>query len=83
MIPRKHTSKAPDTNGIAAAQYVRMSTEDQQYSIANQQAAIQEYATKHGFVIMQIYSDAGKSGVVLRIRPGLLRLLKDVVSGAA
>lgn len=32
---------------VPAAQYVRMSTEDQQYSIANQEAAIQTYAASH------------------------------------
>ena len=37
---------------IPAAQYVRMSTEDQQYSIANQEAAIAEYARKRGFEVM-------------------------------
>ena len=33
---------------VPAAQYVRMSTEDQQYSIANQKAAINAYARCHG-----------------------------------
>jgi DNA invertase Pin-like site-specific DNA recombinase len=31
---------------IPAAQYLRMSTEDQQYSIANQRLRIREYAQK-------------------------------------
>ena len=35
-----------------AAQYLRVSTEDQQYSIANQQAAIQTYAEENGYDIV-------------------------------
>ena len=50
---------------IPAAQYVRMSDDGQQYSIDNQKTAIQKYAEDHGFVIVQTYADAGKSGVVL------------------
>jgi hypothetical protein len=49
---------------VPAAQYVRMSTEHQQYSIDNQKAAIQEYAKEHGFTIVQTYADAGKSGII-------------------
>jgi len=68
---------------IPVAQYVRMSTEDQQYSIANQMAKIQEYAARHGFAICRTYADAGRSGVVLKRRQGLSNLLADVVSGRA
>src|SRR6202047_750262 len=60
-----------------------MSTEHQQYSIDNQKAAIQEYAKQHGFAIVQTYSDAGKSGGVIRHRAGLTKLIQDVVSGKA
>jgi len=35
------------------AQYLRMSTEHQQYSIDNQAAAIQEYAREHGFTVVR------------------------------
>ena len=41
-----------------AAAYVRMSTEHQKYSPENQMAAIRDYADKHGYEIIQIYSDA-------------------------
>ena len=68
---------------IPAAQYVRMSTEHQQYSIENQSAAIQKYAESHGFKVVQTYSDAAKSGLVLRHRIGLQQLLHDVVGGTA
>jgi DNA invertase Pin-like site-specific DNA recombinase len=38
----------PNT-AMRAAAYLRMSTEHQQYSIANQSAAIQEYASSVSF----------------------------------
>lgn len=66
-----------------AAQYLRMSTEHQQYSLENQAVTIQRYAFEHGFVVTQTYVDAGRSGVVLNRREGLRNLLKDVVCGVA
>jgi DNA invertase Pin-like site-specific DNA recombinase len=68
---------------IPAAQYLRMSTEHQQYSLENQSLAIQKYADSRGFEVVQTYSDAARSGLVLRRRTGLQQLLKDVVSGAS
>ena len=68
---------------VPAAQYLRMSTEDQQYSILNQRARIQDYAKNHGFNIIKTYEDPGKSGVIIKHRKGLSALLKDVVSGDA
>jgi DNA invertase Pin-like site-specific DNA recombinase len=58
-----------------------MSDEAQQFSIENQKTAIQEYAARHGFLIVKTYADAGKSGVIIKNRPALRNLLKDVVSG--
>ena len=68
---------------LCAAQYLRMSTEHQQYSFDNQRAAIRAYADRMGFTITQTYSDAGKSGLVLKRRDGLRQLLSDVASGTA
>jgi DNA invertase Pin-like site-specific DNA recombinase/DNA-binding winged helix-turn-helix (wHTH) protein len=64
-----------------AAEYVRMSTDDQQNSIPIQQAAIQQYATQHGYEIVATYADMGKSGLAIKTRPGLRQLLQDVVGG--
>jgi DNA invertase Pin-like site-specific DNA recombinase len=64
-----------------AAQYLRMSTEHQQYSLENQSVAILNYAESHGFTVVRTYSDAAKRGLVLRHRKGLQQLLKDVVTG--
>ena len=68
---------------VPAAQYVRMSTEHQQYSIANQEAAIQTYARSHGYAVVLTYADAGKSGLAIKHRKELRRLLHDVTSGQA
>jgi DNA invertase Pin-like site-specific DNA recombinase len=68
---------------IAAAQYVRMSTEHQQYSTENQGDAILRYANAHGMQIVRTYSDEGKSGLSLSGRRGLSELLLDVETGRA
>jgi|SRR5579859_668887 len=63
------------------AQYVRMSTEHQQYSTENQSLAILQYAQSHNMEIVRTYSDHGKSGLSLAGRAGLRQLLTDVQSG--
>jgi DNA invertase Pin-like site-specific DNA recombinase len=66
---------------ISAAQYVRMSTEHQKYSIENQGAAIATYAHQNGMRIVRTYSDHGKSGLRLDGRKALKQLIADVCSG--
>jgi DNA invertase Pin-like site-specific DNA recombinase len=68
---------------VPAAQYLRMSTEHQQYSLENQSTAIQKYAECHGFEVVCTYSDAAKSGLILKHRAGLRQLLQDVVGTPA
>jgi DNA invertase Pin-like site-specific DNA recombinase len=68
---------------MRAAQYVRMSTEHQQFSIENQMAVITEYAKSHDFEIIHTYSDEARSGIDLAHRPGLKQLLDDTTSGKA
>jgi DNA invertase Pin-like site-specific DNA recombinase len=68
---------------VPAAQYLRVSTEHQQYSLENQSSTIQKYAESHRFEVVLTYSDAAKSGLVLRHRAGLRQLLRDVVAGTA
>lgn len=60
-----------------------MSTERQQYSIPNQMAAIALYAAEHRLTIVETYVDEAISGLRLNNRPGLIRLLNDVQSGAS
>lgn len=75
-VPSGSAYKA--ATGLRAAQYVRMSTEHQRYSTENQASAIADYAKAHGIEIVRTYEDAGKSGLTLKGRPGLQRLLNDV-----
>jgi DNA invertase Pin-like site-specific DNA recombinase len=71
----------PEIGMKLAAQYLRMSTESQRYSLDNQANAIGEYALLHGYTVVQTYRDAGKSGVTAKGRAGLADLLSDIVSG--
>jgi len=64
-----------------AAQYVRMSTEHQQYSTHNQADKIQEYADRRNIQIVRTYADEGKSGLSIDGRASLQRLIADVESG--
>jgi len=77
------TAQSDLTTKIPVAQYVRMSTEHQQYSTENQQLAILQYAQTHGMTLVRTYADHGKSGLVLSGRSGLTNLLQDVRCGEA
>ena len=68
---------------LRAVEYVRMSTEHQQYSTENQAAKIREYAARRGIEIVRTYADAGKSGLRIDGRASLQQLIKDVESGTA
>jgi DNA invertase Pin-like site-specific DNA recombinase len=77
-------TEAQHINGaFKAAQYVRMSTEHQQYSTQNQADKIQEYADKRGIEIIKTYADEGKSGLSIGGRAALQRLISDVETGIA
>jgi DNA invertase Pin-like site-specific DNA recombinase len=71
------------TSSIPAAQYLRVSTDRQDYSIPYQSQAIRNYAEKYGFRIVETYSDPSTSGVVFRKRIGLQKLIRDIVQGQA
>jgi len=71
------------TTLLRAVEYVRMSTEHQQYSTENQADKIREYAARRGIEIVRTYTDAGKSGLRMEGRASLQQLLKDVESGSA
>ena len=74
---------SPQTSLFRAAEYVRMSTEHQQYSTENQADRIREYAARHGITIVRTYADEGKSGLRIDGREALQRLIQDVESGQA
>jgi DNA invertase Pin-like site-specific DNA recombinase len=68
---------------LRAAQYVRVSTVQQKYSIENQAAAIAAYAARRHISIVHTYSDQGRSGVRIVGRDGLQQLIRDVQCGRA
>lgn len=74
---------SPETLTLRAAEYVRMSTEHQRYSIENQSEAIRTYASQHGMAVVRTYMDYGKSGLHVHGREGLKTLIADVESRAA
>lgn len=65
-------------NSLKAAMYVRMSTDHQKYSTENQADAIKSYAAERGIEIVEKYADEGKSGLKLKGRDSLSRLISDV-----
>jgi DNA invertase Pin-like site-specific DNA recombinase len=52
-----HDSSHP----MRAAQYLRMSSDNQRYSSENQQTAIAEYAALHGYAVIASYIGAEKA----------------------
>jgi DNA invertase Pin-like site-specific DNA recombinase len=74
-------TEVTDPKPFRAAQYVRMSTEHQQYSTQNQADKIQEYADRRGIQIVRTYADEGKSGLSIGGRASLQKLITDVESG--
>ncbi|MES2343664.1 MAG: recombinase family protein [Pseudomonadota bacterium] len=66
---------------IRAAQYVRMSTDRQDFSVEMQEAANLQYALARNYQVVARYADLGISGVTVAGREGLKRLLADVVGG--
>ncbi len=73
----------PSTHFLRAAQYLRMSRDHQQYSTANQSAAIALYAAAHNIGIVRSFVDEGKSGMTIKGRKALQELLRTVESGTA
>lgn len=72
--------KAGQTEGpVAAVEYVRMSTEQQHFSIDAQKELISAYAREHGYEVLRTYADPGQSGLSLRGRTALQTLLSDAL----
>lgn len=76
-MPHAHRTVHP-----RAAQYIRMSTDHQEYSPLFQREAIARYAAVHNIRIVRDYEDAGMSGLTLRDRPALIQLLLDAENPA-
>jgi DNA invertase Pin-like site-specific DNA recombinase len=77
-----HKDRLPQSQKMhRAAQYVRMSTDYQQYSIQNQAVVIATYAELHKLTIVRTYRDEGESGLKIENRTGLTELIEDIQSG--
>jgi DNA invertase Pin-like site-specific DNA recombinase len=76
-------SPPPTANPTRAAEYVRMSTEHQQYSTENQSDVMRKYSESRGMAIVRTYTDAGKSGLRIDGRDALKQLIHDVENGNA
>ncbi len=84
MPSDEFSKEMPDRPAVfRAAEYVRMSTEHQQYSTENQADKIREYAERRGIKIVRTYADEGKSGLRIDGRQALQQLIKDVENGVA
>ena len=83
VYPRPKKKDVDPSVRLRAAEYVRMSTDHQQYSIANQSATIALYAAAHNLGIIRSFVDGGKTGVTIKRRRGLQGLLDVVESGMA
>ena len=79
----KYRRCEPAPKLVRAAQYVRMSTEHQQYSTENQADMIREYAARRGYEIVRTYADDGKSGLKIEGRDSLRSMIEDVQTGNA
>lgn len=66
----------------SAAQYLRVSTDKQRYSLECQVEVISRFAREQGYDIVRTYEDAARSGVSIAGRDGLKALLRDVMAGA-
>jgi DNA invertase Pin-like site-specific DNA recombinase len=77
------SSSSSEAEKRRAVEYVRMSTEHQQYSTENQRQIISEYAERRGMVIVRTYTDSGKSGLRIDGRGALQQLIHDVQNGSA
>ena len=77
-----NNSDGLEPDKIRAAEYVRMSTEHQNYSIENQGDAIRIYAERRHMEVVRTYSDAGKRGLKIEGRDALRQLIDDVEGGA-
>jgi DNA invertase Pin-like site-specific DNA recombinase len=60
-----------------------MSTKHQQYSTENQLDRIKEYAARRNMALVRIFEDAGKSGLNVRGRDSLRKMIETVETGSA
>lgn len=72
--------KTEKIHKVRVAQYLRMSTNLQEFSLDNQAQFIKKYANEHNMEILYTYDDAGKSGVSTTGRHDFNKLVNDVLT---
>jgi DNA invertase Pin-like site-specific DNA recombinase len=80
---KQEPNSASTGQPVRAAQYLRMSTEHQQYSTENQRQIVEKYAESKGMEIVRTYSDDARSGLNIEGRGGLRDLINEVERGDA
>ncbi|WBO22516.1 recombinase family protein [Sphingomonas abietis] len=83
MVIDWNSSATGDGKLLRAAEYVRMSTDHQEFSTDNQSTAIRTFAAARSYEIVRTYADDGKSGLRIDGRDAFKRLIEDVESGRA
>ena len=64
--------------------YVRVSTDKQSESVANQTNGLRQIAERRGWKVVEIYTDEGISGAKGRDkRPALVAMLNDQAAGSS
>ena len=72
--------KIEQIHKVRVAQYLRMSTNLQEFSLDNQAQFIKKYADDHNMEILHTYDDAGKSGVSTLGRHDFNKLINDILT---
>src|SRR5437764_5045328 len=79
---RSSNQDSPAASPTLAALYIRMSSDGQDLSPAIQQQALSEYANQHRMSIVASYEDWGRSGLTMKARHSMHRLIRDVAAPA-
>ena len=66
---------------IPAVGYARRSTDMQERSIPDQQAAVERWATEHGYRVLRWYIDDAVSGTSARGRDAFEQMMKAAENG--
>lgn len=73
-------NKIEQKQKVKVAQYLRMSTNLQEFSLDNQAQFIKKYADDNNMEILHTYDDAGKSGVSTSGRHDFNKLINDILT---
>jgi site-specific DNA recombinase len=83
---KRSWNSAAQAGTVRAVAYVRVSSEEQVegYSLAAQERAVRAYCEAHGWELLNIYPDEGRSAWTddLSKRPAFARMLEDAETGA-